>query len=50
MTHDAVIRAVARAGEGKDMSFNNIPVTAILLNDLSFPSPNDDNRPRLPSL
>ena len=48
MTHNAAIHAVVRAGEGKDRSFHkimgNFPV--ILLNDLSFPSPNDVIRPR----
>jgi len=48
MTQNAAIRAVARAGEGKGRSFNTITangvmtqIAVILLNDLSFPSPND---------
>ena len=59
MTHNAVIREVARAGEGKDMSFNQITANwlmtqfvVILLNDLSFPTSNDviRRRPLRPSL
>jgi len=52
--HNAAIRAVARAGKGKDRSFNEItanlvmhdPVSVISLNGLSFPSPDDVIRPR----
>ena len=49
MTHNAAICEVARAGEWKDRSFNEITLTqfaVILLNDLSFPSSSDVIRPQ----
>ena len=57
MIHNAATCAVERAGEVKDRSFNKITAnwvvtqfSILLLNDLSFPSPNDVIRQRPLSL